>query len=50
VSDEDRELLTLVHWEGLTIAEAGAVLGVSPSAARKRVERVRRALLTPATV
>lgn len=50
VSDEDRELLTLVHWEGLTIAEAGAVLGVSPSAARKRVERVRRALLTPAVM
>lgn len=50
VSDDDRELLTLVHWEGLGIGEAGAVLGLSPSAARKRMERLRRTLSTPAAV
>lgn len=50
MSVDDRELLTLIHWEGLTIAEAGAVIGLSPAAARKRLERVRRAVQDPAGV
>lgn len=41
LAPDDAELLTLVHWEGLTIAEAGAVLGLSPAASRKRIERAR---------
>jgi RNA polymerase sigma-70 factor (ECF subfamily) len=44
LSDDDRELVTLVHWEGLTLASAAAVLGISGPAARKRMERIRRAL------
>jgi RNA polymerase sigma factor (sigma-70 family) len=44
LSDDDRELVTLVHWEGLTLAAAAGVLGISGAAARKRMERIRRAL------
>lgn len=44
LSSDDAELVTLVHWEGLTLAEAGAVLGLSPAAARKRMERARARL------
>lgn len=44
LSDDDRELVTLVHWEGLTLAAAAGVLGISATAARKRMERIRRAL------
>lgn len=42
--DRDRELLLLVAWEGLGVAEAGAVLGLSPGAARKRYSRLRQRL------
>lgn len=42
--DADRELVTLVYWEGLTCAEAAETLGISASAARKRLERARRTL------
>jgi RNA polymerase sigma-70 factor (ECF subfamily) len=41
---DDRELVTLVHWEGLTLAAAAGVLGISGAAARKRMERLRRVL------
>ncbi len=44
LTPDDAELLTLVHWEGLTIAEAGAVLGLSAAASRKRIERARTRL------
>ena len=44
LSADDRELVTLVYWEGLTTAEAAGVLGVSDAAARKRLERARSAL------
>ena len=37
----ERELLLLVAWEGLAPAEAGAVLGLSPVAARSRLHRAR---------
>ena len=42
--EADRELLTLVAWEGLSPAEAAEVVGVSPVAARKRLQRARERL------
>jgi RNA polymerase sigma-70 factor (ECF subfamily) len=42
----DQELVTLVVWEGLSIAEAGGVLGIRPEAARARYTRARRRLRT----
>lgn len=50
---DDAELLGLVHWEGLTLAEAAGVIGISAAAARKRMERARgrlRELLAGAPV
>ena len=44
LSARDQELVTLVAWEGLSIAEAGAVIGVRPEAARARYSRARRSL------
>ncbi len=44
LAPDDAELITLVHWEGLSIAEAAAVLGLSPAAGRKRMERARARL------
>jgi RNA polymerase sigma-70 factor (ECF subfamily) len=49
LSTEDRELVTLTAWEGLSPTEAGAVLGLTPGAARSRLHRARlrlRASLT----
>jgi RNA polymerase sigma-70 factor (ECF subfamily) len=49
LSPDDRELVTLTAWEGLTPAQAGAALGLSPGAARTRLHRARlrlRASLT----
>jgi RNA polymerase sigma factor (sigma-70 family) len=43
---EDRELVTLIAWEGLTPAEAAGVLGVSPGTARVRLHRARGRLRT----
>jgi RNA polymerase sigma factor (sigma-70 family) len=37
----DQELLLMVAWEGFGIAEAGAILGLRPEAARKRYSRIR---------
>jgi RNA polymerase sigma factor (sigma-70 family) len=37
----DREALCLIAWEGLTPAEAAAVLGESPAAFRVRLHRAR---------
>ena len=48
LAEKDRELLTLVVWEGFGVAEAGAIVGVKPAAARARYSRARarmRALL-----
>lgn len=42
----DRRLLALVALEGYPLREAGAVLGLSESAARSRWQRVRRRLAT----
>jgi len=41
LSEADRELITLVYWEDLTVEQAAKVLGISPVAARKRLERAR---------
>jgi len=46
LSDEDRELLLLVSWEGLAPSEAAKVIGVSSLAARSRLHRARRRLRT----
>ncbi|MGR0320618.1 RNA polymerase sigma factor [Agromyces sp. ZXT2-3] len=40
----DQELVCLVAWEGLGVAEAGAVLGLRADAARARYSRARRRL------
>lgn len=42
--DIDRELLTMTVWERLPVVEAGAALGLQPSAARVRLHRIRRRL------
>jgi RNA polymerase sigma-70 factor (ECF subfamily) len=42
--EEDRELLLLVSWEGLSPGQAAQVLGVSSLAARSRLHRARRRL------
>jgi RNA polymerase sigma-70 factor (ECF subfamily) len=44
LSDDDRELLALVGWEGLDRAEIAAVLGCSRNAVRIRLHRARRRL------
>jgi RNA polymerase sigma-70 factor (ECF subfamily) len=44
MAEVDRELLTLVAWDGLTPLEAGKVLGLSGSATRVRLHRLRRKL------
>jgi RNA polymerase sigma-70 factor (ECF subfamily) len=44
LSGEDRELLLLVSWEGLSPSEAAKGLGVSSLAARSRLHRARRRL------
>jgi RNA polymerase sigma factor (sigma-70 family) len=49
---DDRELLTLVAWDGLGADEAAAILGISAAVARQRLVRARRRLraeLDPAT-
>lgn len=40
----DRELITLIAWEGLSPSEAARALGISPVAARKRLQRARERL------
>lgn len=40
----DRELVTLVAWDGFGVAEAGRVLGLKPDAARTRYSRARARL------
>ncbi|TDC67701.1 sigma-70 family RNA polymerase sigma factor [Actinomadura sp. GC306] len=42
LSDDDRELLGLVAWEGLDHAAIAAVLGCSAGAARVRLHRARK--------
>ena len=42
--ERDQELLKLVAWDGLTLAEAAAVVGRSPATTRVRLHRARRRL------
>ena len=44
LGEEDRELLLLVSWEGLSPSEAARVLGITTLAARSRLHRARRKL------
>ncbi|MFG1612822.1 RNA polymerase sigma factor [Nonomuraea wenchangensis] len=44
LSDDDRELISLVAWEGLDHGEIAAVLGCSRNAVRIRLHRARRRL------
>ncbi|MBE2317921.1 sigma-70 family RNA polymerase sigma factor [Solirubrobacter sp. CPCC 204708] len=46
LSDQDRELVLLVAWEGLTLAEAAAALGCRRGTAAVRLHRARRRLHT----
>ena len=41
LSPGERDLLLLVAWEGLSPAEAGEALGLTPTAARSRLHRAR---------
>lgn len=42
--ERDRELVTLIVWDGFGVAEAGALLGLSAAASRTRYSRARSAL------
>jgi RNA polymerase sigma factor (sigma-70 family) len=44
LGEEDRELLLLVSWDGLSPAEAAKVLGATSLAVRSRLHRARRRL------
>ncbi len=44
LSDRDRELLTLMAWEGLELQQAAEVLGVRPNTLAVRFHRARRRL------
>jgi RNA polymerase sigma-70 factor (ECF subfamily) len=44
LSDDDRELLTLTAWEGLSPAQIAAVLDVEAGTVRVRLHRARRRL------
>jgi len=44
--DEQAELVRLVHWDGFSIADAAALLGVNPSTARGRYASARVSLQT----
>jgi RNA polymerase sigma factor (sigma-70 family) len=44
LAPNDREILRLVAWEGLTPAELAVALGVRPGTARVRLHRARQAL------
>ena len=44
LAPDDRELLTLVAWDGLRADQAAAILNISAAAARQRLVRARRRL------
>jgi len=46
LSPEDRELVTLIAWEGLTPAQAATALGLTAGTARVRLHRARTRLRT----
>jgi RNA polymerase sigma-70 factor (ECF subfamily) len=42
--EEQREILTLIVWEDLTIADAGRVFGMPPGTARRHLHQARMEL------
>jgi RNA polymerase sigma-70 factor (ECF subfamily) len=44
LNTQDRELVALIVWDGFGVAEAGALLGLKPDAARSRYSRARARL------
>jgi RNA polymerase sigma-70 factor (ECF subfamily) len=44
LSDEQRELLELVHTQGLRTSGAADVLGIQPATCRQRLSRIQRSL------
>jgi RNA polymerase sigma factor (sigma-70 family) len=44
LGEHDAEVLRLVAWERLTVAEVAAVLGIDPNAVKQRLHRARRNL------
>lgn len=44
LSDDDREAILLVAWDGLSIRDASRVMGVTPGALRVRLHRARARL------
>ena len=44
LGDDDREVLTLTYWEGLTAEQVATVFGIGPARARKRLQRARERL------
>ncbi len=44
LTEQHREALLLVSWDGLTTEQAAAVLGIRPAAFRRRTSRARAAL------
>jgi RNA polymerase sigma factor (sigma-70 family) len=44
LSERDREVLRLVQWEGLTVADAATVMNCTRSAFKVRLHRARRRL------
>lgn len=44
LADAHRELVMLIHWDGLTLVEAAEVLGINPSTARGRYATARSVL------
>ena len=43
---KDRELVTLIIWDGFGVAEAGKILGISASTARSRYSRAKDKIRT----
>lgn len=44
LSEQERELATLVAWDDLSLVQAAQILGISPEAARTRWKRLRTKL------
>lgn len=42
LGEDDREVVALTYWDGLTADQVAVVLGVRPATVRKRLERARR--------
>lgn len=44
MAGQDRELLTLIYWDGLSTEQVALALSISPATARKRLQRARSRL------